>query len=108
MWMLTFPVLKFLGEEGANCKLDGAVVVSNPWNLDISNMALQRSFLGKNIYSTVMGTSMKELFERYELPPVKNKTEIKVGRHHEQIMKHNPSIDAAKVRSLKYLHEFDR
>lgn len=57
--------LQFLGEEGADCKLDGAVVVSNPWNLDISNMALQTSFLGKNIYSTVMGTSMKELFERY-------------------------------------------
>ncbi|KAF2432224.1 AB-hydrolase YheT [Tothia fuscella] len=92
-------LVNYIGEEGAKCELDAAVVVSNPWNLDVSNLSLQRSFMGKNIYSPAMGTSMRELFE--------TQTE-EDNRHHEQIMKYNPDIDEAKVRSIKYLHEFDR
>ncbi|KAF2397195.1 hydrolase, alpha/beta fold family [Trichodelitschia bisporula] len=82
----------YLGEEGAKCKLDAAVIVSNPWNLEVSNLALQRSWIGLHVYARVMGTGMKQLFED----------------HFEQITKGNPDIDIEKVRSARYLHEFDR
>ena len=43
--------------------LDAAVVCSNPWNLEAGNLALQRTWLGSEIYSKTMGASMKQLFE---------------------------------------------
>ncbi|KAH0566417.1 hypothetical protein GP486_000200 [Trichoglossum hirsutum] len=81
----------YLGEEGSNCILKGAVVCSNPWNLEVSSLALQRSWLGLGVYSKVMASNMKRLFEI----------------HIEEISK-NPQIDVDKVRGVRYLHEFDR
>jgi uncharacterized protein len=43
------------------------------------------------VYSKTMGANMKRLFEQ----------------HVDEISK-NPKIDVAKIRKLKYLHEFDR
>jgi predicted alpha/beta-fold hydrolase len=83
--------VNYLGEEGAACKLDAAVVVCNPWNLETCNLALQQSWIGLKLYSATMGSSMKGLFER----------------HVEQLSK-NPNIDIDKVRKSRYLHEFDR
>ena len=56
---------QYLGEVGEECPLKAAVVCSNPWNLDVSSIALQRSWIGMNIYSRAMGKSMRTLFERY-------------------------------------------
>ncbi|KAF2232094.1 AB-hydrolase YheT [Viridothelium virens] len=81
----------YLGEEGDACLLNAAVVVSNPWTLDVSSLALQRTWLGRNVYLTVMGTSMRNLVEQ----------------HVEQVSK-NPRIDMDRVRKAKYLYEFDR
>ncbi len=47
--------------------LAAAVVCSNPWNLEASNLALQRTWLGSEVYSKTMGTSMKKLFEESDL-----------------------------------------
>ena len=47
--------------------LSAAVVCSNPWNLETSNIALQRTWLGSEVYSKTMGTSMKRLFEESDL-----------------------------------------
>jgi hypothetical protein len=87
--MLIF--IQYIGEEGASCMLKAAVVCSNPWNLDTSSIALQRTWLGREIYSKTMGTNMKRLLER----------------HYEQVSK-NPKLDFEKIRKVKYLHEFDR
>ncbi|GAM82610.1 hypothetical protein ANO11243_005920 [Dothideomycetidae sp. 11243] len=81
----------YLGEEGEACEFEAAVIVSNPWKLEVSSIALQSTFLGLNLYSKTMGTNMKKLFER----------------HSEQIMK-NGNIDLEAVRNITYLHEFDR
>lgn len=40
---------------------------SNPWTLDVSSLALQRSWFGSEVYSRTMGTNMKALFEEYGL-----------------------------------------
>ncbi|KAJ5338866.1 AB-hydrolase YheT [Penicillium brevicompactum] len=81
----------YLGEEGDNCQLKGAVICASPWNLTVSNVKLQDTWIGKNIYSKAMGTSMKKLFEQ----------------HVDQVSK-NPRIDVDAIRSINYLHEFDR
>ncbi|KAJ5203983.1 AB-hydrolase YheT [Penicillium cinerascens] len=81
----------YLGEEGDNCQLKAAVICASPWNLDIGSAYLQSTWLGKEVYSKTMGTSMKNLFES----------------HVEQVSK-NPRIDVDAVRSITYLHEFDR
>lgn len=55
--------MHYLGEEGASCLLDAAVVCSNPWNLEVGSLALQRTWLGLEVYSKTMGRNMKRLFE---------------------------------------------
>ena len=54
---------QYIGEEGSECVLKTAIVLSNPWNLEAGSLALQRTFLGLEVYSRAMGTSMKALFE---------------------------------------------
>jgi predicted alpha/beta-fold hydrolase len=54
-----------LGEEGDACQLKAAVLCANPWNLEVSSVAMQSNFMGLNVYSKVMGASMKKLFEQY-------------------------------------------
>ncbi|OAL55305.1 AB-hydrolase YheT, partial [Pyrenochaeta sp. DS3sAY3a] len=81
----------YCGEEASACVLKAAVSCSNPWNLEVCNVELQRTWLGLNIYCKTMGTNMMGLFQR----------------HREQILK-NPKIDLEAVMSSKYLFEFDR
>ncbi|KAK7888145.1 hypothetical protein LTR67_009022 [Exophiala xenobiotica] len=81
----------YLGEEGSNCLLKAAVILSNPWDLHAGSLALQRTWFNRNAYSATMGKSMKRLFET----------------HVDQIST-NPKIDVDVVRKIRYLHEFDR
>jgi predicted alpha/beta-fold hydrolase len=67
------------------------VVISNPWNLESGSLALQRTWMGREIYSKTMGTNMKRL----------------LALHHDQVSK-NPKLDFDKINNLQYLHEFDR
>lgn len=82
---------QYIAEEGKACVLKAAVVCSNPWNLDAGSLALQRTWVGREIYSKTMGNNMKKLIEL----------------HHDQVIK-NPYIDFEKIRNITYLHEFDR
>ncbi|PQE30782.1 alpha beta fold family protein [Rutstroemia sp. NJR-2017a WRK4] len=81
----------YVAEEGDACELKAAVVCSNPWNLDASNIALQRTFMGREIYSKTMGSNMKRL----------------IDLHREQLVKDHV-FDLDRIQSIKYLHEFDR
>ncbi|KAJ5570273.1 uncharacterized protein N7459_009703 [Penicillium hispanicum] len=81
----------YLGEEGDGCQLKAAVLCASPWNLDVSSVTLQQTWIGREMYSKTMGTSMKKLFEA----------------HVDQVAT-NPRIDVETVRSSTYLHEFDR
>ena len=71
--------------------LRAAVICSSPWNLDAGNSALQRTWIGREIYSKTMGTNMKKLIEL----------------HYDELSK-NPKLDFEKIRNATYLHEFDR
>lgn len=48
----------YVGEEGANCPLKAAISVGNPFDLEIANKGLQRTLLGKQVYSRVMGSKL--------------------------------------------------
>jgi predicted alpha/beta-fold hydrolase len=48
----------YCGEEGPNCVLKGAVVCSNPFNLDVSSKILQNSYIGKEVYLRIMGSEL--------------------------------------------------
>ena len=84
-------VLQYVGEEGPECQFKAAVFLSSPWNLDAGNRALQRTYIGKEIYLRVMGGNMKGLF----------------NQHFDQISK-NTQIDLEAVKKVKYLYDFDR
>jgi predicted alpha/beta-fold hydrolase len=81
----------YVGEEGSSCILKAAVSCSNPWNLEICNVALQSTWIGLEIYARTMGSNLKKLYEL----------------HKEQILQ-NKDIDRKKVESSRYLYEFDR
>lgn len=81
----------YLGEEGAACELKAAVACANPWNLELSNKALQRTFVGQNLYSRVLGTAMKTLAET----------------HRAEIEKFT-DLDMNALTKLTHLYEFDR
>ncbi|KAK4889858.1 hypothetical protein LTR27_011371 [Elasticomyces elasticus] len=81
----------YIGEEGSSCLLSAAVIVSNPWKLEVSSLALKRTWIGMNVYSAAMGKNMRALFDL----------------HREQILV-NKSISEERIVKLKYLHEFDR
>lgn len=82
---------QYLGEEGSDCALKAAVIVSSPWKLEVSSLALQRTYIGRELYSKTMGTSMRKLFDI----------------HRDEIIK-NTALDIERIEKVKYLHEFDR
>lgn len=88
LWLM---ILQYVGEEGEACELKAAVVVSSPWNLEVGNVALKSTWLGREVYSKTMGTNMKEL----------------AARHQEEVSK-NTRIDFPRLMKTKYLYEFDR
>ncbi|CAH0047796.1 unnamed protein product [Clonostachys solani] len=78
----------FCGEEGENCLLSGAVVCSNPYNLELSNTLLSGQYLGKNYLNIV-----KDALVAY----------VKKHRH---ILEEHLDIEA--VVKAKSMEEFDR
>ncbi|KAK3378308.1 Alpha/Beta hydrolase protein [Podospora didyma] len=81
----------YVGEEGLDCPLKAAISVGNPFNLDISNSALKRGFLGKQVYQRVMGSNMKRF----------------INDHKEQIKLYT-TLDLAEIQRVTYLYELDR
>ncbi|KAF2006101.1 AB-hydrolase YheT [Amniculicola lignicola CBS 123094] len=81
----------YLGEEGIDCELKAAAVVSNPWNLELCHHAIMRTYLGREVYSVAMGKNMMRLYESQK-----------------DVLIQHPHVDAEKVKACKYLYEFDR
>lgn len=80
-----------MGEEADKCLLSAAVIVSNPWNLDVSSKTLKRTWIGLNVYSKAMGASLRKVFEK----------------HQDELLK-NTNLSLEDIQKVKYLHEFDR
>ncbi|KAG6039878.1 hypothetical protein E4U41_001878 [Claviceps citrina] len=81
----------YCGEEGKNCLLKGAVVCSNPFNLEVSSQMLQTSLIGKEVYLRIMGMALKSLINT-----------------HKDALKKYSTLDLPAIEKITYLHEFDR
>lgn len=55
----------YLGEEGDKCVIEAAMLIGNPWNLDVSNAMLCRTTIGMHVYQRAMGSGLKKVFERF-------------------------------------------
>ena len=67
------------------------MVCSNPWNLEVGSITLQSTWLGHEVYSKTMGTSMRRLFEE-----------------HVNELSKNSKVNVERIRKINYLYEFDR
>lgn len=61
----------FLGQQGfetskPESRVDAAVVVANPWDLNHSNQFLSDSYIGYYLYSPVMANSLVRLMNRHQ------------------------------------------
>ncbi|KAI0439215.1 carboxylesterase-like protein [Xylaria telfairii] len=81
----------YIGEEGADCQLKAAVVISSPWNLEVGNKVLKSTWIGHEIYLKTLGTSLRTLVNN-------NKAEIE---------KYS-DVSLSELSKVKYLYEFDR
>ncbi|EPE02954.1 alpha beta hydrolase fold family [Ophiostoma piceae UAMH 11346] len=81
----------YVGEEGAACPLSAAVVVGNPFDLQVSNKLLQSTIIGRNIYEVFMGSNVKKL----------------AFKHREALEKYS-TLDFDRIGKVRYLYEFDR
>ncbi|VVT50818.1 uncharacterized protein SAPINGB_P002890 [Magnusiomyces paraingens] len=86
----------YLGQQGdlarddpAN-KIDGAIIVANPWDLAHSNQAMHSSYIGSHVYS-----------------PVMTKNLVRLLKNHKDVLAQNPNFDYEKRLSLKYIYDFD-
>lgn len=59
--VLMVTLWQYVGEEGEGCPLNAAVVVGNPFDLEVANKTLQSSLLGKELYQRVMGSSCRQV-----------------------------------------------
>ncbi|KAH6892277.1 Alpha/Beta hydrolase protein [Thelonectria olida] len=81
----------YCGEEGANCPLKGAVVCSNPFNLEVSSKMLQNTYIGREVYLRIMGSSLKDL-----------------ARTNKDALEKYSKVDLESLMDITYLNEFDR
>ncbi|QRV78569.1 alpha/beta hydrolase family protein [Ceratobasidium sp. AG-Ba] len=69
-------LVRYLGEEGVNSRLDAGCALGCPWNLVDNSENLEGSFFYRNIYSRAMGGNLLKLLSRHlktlaKLPPSK-------------------------------------
>ena len=89
-WSLGANILtNFLGEEGENAKLTGAVAMCNPFDLNACDAALQNGFFG-TVYSRAMAKNMRALFAP-----------------HEHLFQGLPNYDNVLVANAKTVRDFD-
>jgi Predicted hydrolase of the alpha/beta-hydrolase fold len=103
---------QYVGEEGANCSLKGAVVVGNPFDLELANKALQRTQLGR-LYSRIMGCtspqtcSMILRLASQLLTTLAANMKRLMDLHKDEIIKYT-NLNFDRIQNITYLHEFDR
>ncbi|CAG8613467.1 3830_t:CDS:2 [Funneliformis mosseae] len=83
-------LIKYLGEEGERTPLFAAASVANPFDLIGGTRSLERTYIGKYVYSPTMANNLKKALAR-----------------HEHIMKEDKRLDLEYAKSAFTLREFD-
>ena len=71
--------------------LKATVACSNPWDLNVSHVGLQRTWLGREIYSKTMGGNLQKLFQV-----------------HKEVLLKNEMLDGGVIEKCQHLYEFDK
>ncbi|KAK6071670.1 hypothetical protein SCUP234_09591 [Seiridium cupressi] len=103
----------YVGEEGSNCQLKAAIACANPWNLEVSNNALKRTFMGHNLYSKVLGSKSMLLAPSSHVflghPAYSGPAAMrKLAETHAEEIKKFTDFDLEKIATMTHLYEFDR
>ncbi|ANB14843.1 putative carboxylic ester hydrolase [Sugiyamaella lignohabitans] len=56
----------YLGQEGSDIQLEGACCVANPWDLNVSSIELQNTYIGRNLYSPTMTKNLLRLVKNHK------------------------------------------
>jgi len=102
---------QYVGEEGDRCPLKAAISVGNPFNLELSNKGLQRSFLGHQVYQRAMGCKHYVnvnvvRFSVWLIDAIANMKRL-ISRHKDAVLEHT-NLDYDRILKITYLYEFDR
>ncbi|KAJ3164462.1 hypothetical protein HDU88_005339 [Geranomyces variabilis] len=81
---------KFVGEMGDACPFLGAVSVSNPCDLLGGNRCLNRTWVGRNIYSKTLTKNL-----------------IRMYKKHSHIFANSTVVNEAKTLASRFIYEFD-
>lgn len=66
-YSLTLTIMfQYVGEEGDQCPLKACISVGNPFDLELSNKALQRNIIGHHVYQRVMGSTYNTISSFWE------------------------------------------
>ncbi|KHO01462.1 hydrolase, alpha/beta fold family [Metarhizium album ARSEF 1941] len=101
---------QYCGEEGEDCILKGAVVCSNPFNLEITSKILQNRFIGREVYLRAMGCRhymISAALLRMSLTVLLVAMRNLITTHKEALKKYT-DLDLPTVEKVTYLHDFDR
>ncbi|RUS32796.1 Alpha/Beta hydrolase protein [Jimgerdemannia flammicorona] len=83
-------LVKYLGEEGDRTPFIAGISVGNPFDFLCSSILLDRTWVGKNVYSHSMCNSLKASFAR-----------------HADMLLSNPELDSTSIAAARTLREFD-
>lgn len=81
----------YVGEEGENCVLKAAVSISNPYNLEIIDQGLRKSWMGWYVYTRILGSAMRHVISK-----------------NADVLAHSQRFDYETVMNTDHLFEFDR
>lgn len=86
----------YLGQQGSLAtndalnRVEGAIIVANPWDLNHSNQYLNTSFMGQKVYSPVMAKNL-----------------INLVKHHKDVLAQSPVFDYENRKKVHTIAEFD-
>lgn len=80
----------YIGQEGEDSVIAGAVCVGNPWDLCQSSYFLNGHFLGRNLYS-----------------PQMTKNLLRLAKNNREMLEKDPVYVEGRKQKIQYIHEFD-
>lgn len=87
------------------------MVVSNPFNLEVSSKMLQNSFIGREVYLRVMGGAWQRVPRRLACPLAADGAIASMKQlitTHKSELETYTDLDLTAIDRITYLHDFDR
>ena len=105
-------LVKYLGEEGYNCRLTAAVSVGNPFDIVKCSSNMRATLFNRMTYDAQLTKNLKKLFfEQVNNPHLSFRILVcayAFGQSNaHEMFKDHPEIDVEGIKNVKSLREFD-